>query len=208
MIKIETGNEYVDDFVAHVDKKLKAARHNLKLFVGQDLYIGGSKVEGYYSEPDKELAVVVDKTDWVSTLAHEFNHFLQKQNNSKKWKDLDFDDKNAYELFWDWIDKSIELDTNTVERVVRKIQDVEHECECNTIEMIKEYNLPVNLEEYVLSSNSYLLFFQYAKKYRVWYSETGSTRNEYLFSRLPKTKMVDDYYHLPLAFEPYFKMNT
>lgn len=206
MIIIETGNEFSDEFISHVDKKLKSARHKLRFLFGTELYICGSKVDGFYCEPDKELAITIDKgTDWISTLAHEFNHFVQKQSNSKVWKNLEMDIGNAYELWWEWIERQKELTKIQLEEVVRRIQDVEYECECNTIETIKEFNLPINLEEYILSSNSYLLFYQYAKKHRIWYSDNGTTKNDALFSHLPKTKMVDEYYHLPLEFEKYFK---
>lgn len=206
MIVIETGNDFSDDFISFVDKKLKSARHKLRFILGTDLYIGGAKVDGIYCEPDKEIAICVrDNTEWISTLAHEFNHFVQKQTNSKKWKALDMDGTTAYDLWWDWLDGRQELEPSTLDSVVERIQDVEHECECMTIETIKKFNLPVNLDEYVLSSNSYLLFYQYAKKYRVWYSDTGGPKNDKLYSHLPKTKMVDDYTHLPLEFEKYFR---
>lgn len=209
MIIIETGNEFVDEFVSIVDKKLKKTRHKLRLVLGSGLFIDGSKVDGYYCEDDKEIAICTNGgIDWISTLAHEYNHFLQKQNKSIYWQNLTFNGKNAYSLWWSWIEKDIELDKDELEIVVRKIQDVEYECECMTIKMIEEFNLPINIEEYILSSNSYLYFFQYAKKYRTWYSDTGSPKNDHVFCRLPKTKMVDSYYYLPPEWDCYFAMSV
>jgi len=209
VIIIETGNEFVDEFVSLVDKKLKKARHKLRLVLGSGLYIAGSKVEGFYCEDTKELAICIDDgLDWVSTLAHEYNHFLQKQNKSKYWQALSFDGKQSYDLFWNWIEKDIELSKDELEMVVRKIQDVEYECECMTIKTIDEFNLPINMEEYILSSNSYLYFFQYAKKYRTWYGETGSPKNDHVYCRLPKTKMADSYYYLPPEWDCYFAMSV
>jgi len=206
VIIIETGNEFCDEFISHVDKKLKSARHKLRFVFGTDIYISGSKVDGFYCEVDKEIAICADTTsDWISVLAHEFNHFIQKQTHSKKWESLETEWGNAYDLWWDWLDKKIELKIGELDEVVKRIQDVEHECECMTIDTIVKFNLPLNLEEYILSSNSYLLFYQYAKKHRIWYGDNGGPKNEKLYGHLPKTKMVDDYYHLPLEFEKYFK---
>lgn len=209
MIVIETGNEFVDEFVSIVDKKLKKARHKLRLYFGSGLYIAGSKVEGYYCGDSKELAICIGSDlDWVSTLVHEYNHFIQHQNKSKYWQALTFDGKQAYELWWNWIEREIELSEEELNSVVRRIQDVEYECECMTIKMIEEYNLPVNLEEYILSSNSYLYFYQYAKKYRTWYSENGSPKNDHVYARMPKTKMTDSYYYLPPEWDCYFAMSV
>lgn len=206
MIKIETGNEFSDDFISIVSKTLKKHKHSLRLVLGSGLYIGNSKVDGYYCEDEKEIAIHVNNdVEWISTLAHEYNHFIQKITNSKKWLDLNDSTGEAYDKWWDWLEREIELDDKELNSIVTKIQDVEHECEVMTIETIKKYNLPVNLDEYILSSNSYIMFFQYAKKYRLWYSDTGSPRNEEVYLRLSKTKMVDSYSHLPLEWEPYFR---
>lgn len=204
MIQIETGDENSDVFISFVVKTLKKSKHKLKIMLDTELFINEAKVDGYYCQDDREIAISTSDSGWISTLAHEFNHFLQNKNNSMFWKRIDFDEKNAYSLWWDWLNKEIELSETELEYVVRCIQDVEHECESNTIEMIRKYNLPVDMEEYIQIANQYIFFFQYAKKYRSWTEGIGTPDSDRLDHIIPKTKMVDSYYYLPSELEEYF----
>jgi len=207
MIQIETGDENSDVFISFVIKSLKKAKHKLRFVINSDLLINESKVDGYYCEEEREIAISTSDSGWLSTLVHEFNHFLQFKNNSKFWKRLDFDDKNAYSLWWDWINKEIELSDEELNKVVRCIQDVEYECECNTLEMIRKYNLTMDVGEYIQNANQYILYFHYAKKNRKWIDCLVQPEID-LEHIIPKTKMVDSYDYLPEELEKHFMENT
>lgn len=205
MIELHTGNDFVDDFVKYVHTTLKKRKTTLSIYLGQILEIEGSKVDGYYCEDEKELAVCYDGSlDFVGILAHEFNHFQQAMAKSPKWVALDLDGSNCYELWWDWLNKNIELDEDKLEQVVRRIQDAEWECENMTIQTINKFNLPIDLENYIGTANSYIYFFQHAKNTRQWYDENEGPSDENITRYLPKTKMVDSYYHLPFGLELLF----
>ena len=205
MIQINTGNEFVDDFIAHVDSQLKKSKNTLVFHLGNDLEIDGSNVDGYYCEDEKQLAIAYDSgLSFVGVLAHEFNHFIQAKTKTVKWLNLNYNGNNCYELWWDWLNNVIELSDDDLEQVVRRVQDVEWECENMTIPMLEKFNLPVDKERYIGSANSYILFFQYAKTTRRWYEQGDGPDNENIIRYLPKEKMVDEYYHLPFGLELLF----
>lgn len=205
MIELYTGNDFVDDFIAYVQKRLKKAKNKMILHLGQTLEIDGSSVDGYYCEEEKELAISYDgDLAFSGVLAHEFNHFIQAQLKTEKWQRLNYKMGNCYELWWDWLANKIELEPDDLEEVTRRVQDVEHECECMTIKTIQEFNLPVDLEKYIQTANSYILFFQHAKRVRKWYDDGDSPSNPNVIRFMSKEKMVDGYYHLPFGLDMLF----
>lgn len=210
MVELQTGNDFVDDFISLVQKRLKKAKHKMIISLGSGFTIEGSKCDGYYCEEEKELAISVssDLDSWLGVLVHEFNHFLQAQAKTAKWIRLEYNGANCYETWWDWIAGNLELSEHDLEEIVRRIQDVEHECECMTIEMVEKLMLPIKLEQYISNANAYIFFFQYAKRFRKWYSDSGPSQNDIVAKYLSKQKMEDDYYHLPLSLVECFSLTV
>lgn len=110
------------------------------------------KCSGYLDGKLKLLAVGTKRPAdiWLGVLAHEFCHLLQGLDNHPY-----FTSEVVYdELFDKWLEGQ---DVDNIEFVIKQVRDVELDCEKRTVELIKQYNLPINLDEYIRMSNAYVL---------------------------------------------------
>jgi hypothetical protein len=64
-----------------------------------------------------------------------------------------------------WLDgKEVE----NIEECINASRDLELDNEKRSVEMIKKWNLPIDVSEYTKKSNAYVLFYNYIKTSRKW----------------------------------------
>lgn len=171
MIKLSSENENVQNFLDFVHSQLKKNKFKLVLSL-DDLKIGKNSVGGYFDEENKEIVISINDSEWLSILVHEFNHFLQFINNTEKYRLLNDGDTDMLSEVWEWLDKEIEF-PNIKRRnlVFKRVLEMELECEMNSVNMIKKFDLPINLDEYIYCAYVYLNYYNFCKKYRTWFLE-------------------------------------
>jgi hypothetical protein len=128
------------------------------------------KVSGYFSDsPTPVLACAIGKPEdkWYEILVHESCHMDQWKEKSDIWLSQFADGINCDKGLDDWLaGKEFHLDE--YHYYVRTIQAVEIDCEKRAVEKIKKYNLPINIERYIKSANSYLFFYSVMLETRKW----------------------------------------
>lgn len=183
-MKIETGDESVDRFIKKVESTIRKDRVKLVLSFS-DISVESNSVDGYFSPDDKQICVNAGKPylQWIDILTHEFNHYIQWKTQADVWKNLDIRGSNSYSIFWDWLDGDIELN-GVIDLAVERIVTVEHDCERRTIQMIKDESLPIDIQTYTRSANSYLVFLNYVKTVRSW-SKCDMIGEESILTKMP-----------------------
>lgn len=168
MIKLSSENETVQNFLDFVHSSLK--KHKMNLILSLDpIKICSNVVSGYFSEEDREIRIDISDRTWIETLVHEFCHFLQYIENDPFYTCLEQGDTNFLSEAWDWLDGSLEfVSTRRRNLVFRKILEMELNCEKRSVEMIKKFELPIDLDEYIFAAYVYINYYNFAKKYRTW----------------------------------------
>lgn len=110
---------------------------------------------------------------------------------------------------WKWIDKEIELDKKEIETIFKRVQDMELDCERNTVKLIKKYELNIDVQQYICEANIYLYFYSYARKNRCWFpSGVCPSDMTLLFKEMP-TDLKGNRYKIPKKIydimDTYFK---
>lgn len=125
----------------------------------------GTSISGGFTDDDRLLEVAMKRDDWVEILAHEYCHY-------KQWKEGLFDDVEiiaAYSAFDPWLSGKRELPQEMLDTFIRKMQWLEWENEHRTIELLKQFRVDFDLEQYIKKVNIYLLSYETCKRFRKWH---------------------------------------
>lgn len=159
------------------DLRAQCKKHNIKLkliHAPTINYVGNAKIQvsGYFDSDAMELAVATDKApnEWLEILIHESCHLDQYLDDNDFWNDSFIDDVDSSAILDLWLNKRIELNPKQIKDVVKKIIDLERDCDLRAIEKIKKYNLDsiIDLRQYTRKSNAYHLSYDAVAQLRKW----------------------------------------
>lgn len=193
MPKLASNDENVQEWLEMVEGDLKKHKTKLKLF-HRKLRMGDSSISGYFSHEESAIVVNVKKP-FLDLLVHEYNHFRQ----AIEIPDLFHEWLNGSFPIWDWIDGTYEFPSRKERNYAfDRIIKLERDCEIRSIEMIKEYSLPVDLDEYKLIAWIYVNYYNYARKHRTWFGDDVKLTEirefdeyEISFDRIKMTKEME-----------------
>lgn len=158
----------------------------------------GVPVNGYFRAGDSvpwELVCAIGQPTekWIEVFVHESCHMDQFLENTEVWADTMITPTiEAGDVMQLWIDGVVELTEAQKENIIGRARDVELDCERRTVEKIKAYNLPINVDEYTQKANAYILFYNVIKKTRAWYVEDKEPYNlEAVWRNMPTNFDID-----------------
>lgn len=182
-------------FIKVIKNELK--QHGFKLIAGrgQTIRLCGEPCGGYFDYESKEIRFASKHKTWFEILIHEYAHFIQHINQTRAWKHhMKYEN---YDLFA-WLRGEIELSDNLLKKIINAFQKMELECEKITVSLIKDYKLPVNINNYIKDANSYILFYAYMRKHKTWYKTAPYTTK--IVNIMPST-WLKDYSKMPPLYE-------
>lgn len=143
--------------------------------------------EGFFSDVDKELVVAFKQSteNFVLVFVHEFCHYLQWKEKSKIYRKADPYIPTLDKYIAGKIKRSKRTDT-----AAELVQTMELECEKKTIQLIKDYQIPYNIENCIRKSNSYIYFYSILKSTRKWYTVSPTTVPK-IIDQMPATFLND-----------------
>jgi len=160
---------------------------------------------GYFSiEPNLELCVAVKKPQkkWLPILVHEYCHFLQWSENSDVWNNnLVYDGYDGETMIERWVTGKIALGKSKLENCLKTTIEVELDAEKRSVEMIKKFNLPIDIKIFIQKANASLMFYPIFLEKKKWFDKPPFEMEE-VFSQLP-TEFLDDYTNID---EKYIKI--
>jgi hypothetical protein len=158
------------DFVKSECKKYKVKcklenKPYLKLGNGS----GMSTCSGYFDGEYKVLACAIAKEEWITVLAHEYSHLTQWVDQCKEW--VKADKKNTYQLLANWLEGE---PVRNIKYHLGICRDLELDNEKRTVEVIKKFDLDVDIDLYIQKSNAYVQFYNYMYYTRKWSTPQNS----------------------------------
>jgi hypothetical protein len=165
--------------------KSECKKHGIKIKITKGKYIliaeNGKRFRcsGYFDSENKVLVAASGHEMFLEILAHEYSHLTQWVEQCKAWTDLEKD--NSLGKVWDWI---AGIPVRNIGAHLTKAAMMELDNEKRTVEVIKKFNLPVNVDTYIKKANSYVLYYQHMKYTRKWCGKNSPYKNPALYESM------------------------
>ncbi len=158
----DISNRNVKKFLIYVFNKLE--KMEVKVCLDGNVSRIGVKTSGFYSDFDKIIRCYIDQSNfmWLGTLAHEFAHATQAHKQTKEW--IDF---NELELTTEDILINRKLPAS-LQHFRRVIIALEWDAEKKAINLIKKFNLPIDINKYIQEANLVLIKYVFLTHKRTW----------------------------------------
>lgn len=192
-------NEY-KKFVQSVRRKCKY--HGIKLILSPSKRVVltedyENECSGYFDEVSKCLVVAAGMPveSWLQTFVHESSHMDQWISDDRwvGWAEM-------CGKMWSYMDGTLLLNKSQLNKVIDGMIELELDCEIRSIEKIKKWGLPIDIDEYIRKANVYLYSYRLMGEYKVF--PNGIYNDPVLINSAPKVFQAD-YKHIPkkLAIE-------
>ena len=137
---------------------------------------------GYFDGDEKVLVVACGKPveKWMEILVHEFSH-MEQWKSDDRWSTWD----NAALKLWSWMDNSAIMNKKQLSNVLDDMIELELDCEKKSVELIRKWDLPLNIPQYIQKANIYL--YSYALMAHLKHFPTDVYRDENLLKLVPTT---------------------
>jgi hypothetical protein len=149
---------------------------------------------GYFKEDPLEITIAskVSYIDFLSTLVHEFSHFEQWVDDYEYWN---HNKRDPSDILDRWL-MGEDFKKITIKRCIDKIRDCELDCERRTIENIKKFNLPINIEDYCREA-SYILYHYNFLLYARDQKQRTTNKNVSSLIQMMPPNLDNDYKKIP-----------
>jgi hypothetical protein len=166
--KLNLDNAKVKAFVSHVKAECKRKGIRVELRKSKNLNLGqGMRCSGYFDEGNSRLVVAANHPLSLGVLVHEFGHFTQWDERLPIW------DKacHAIACIEEWLNGK---EVKNIKKWLALSRDLELDNEKRAVKIIKEFNLPVDIDLYIKRANAYVLFYNWMLISRKWSKPTNS----------------------------------
>lgn len=186
-------NKKIRDFIEYAKIEMKKYGAICRFSKNKIVLADGLKVNGYWDDENKVLAVATDQLTsyWFRIFVHEFAHFIQWRDGRKQYTILTSHPiNNKYkesleEIFDNWL-QGKEYPKRVVRRCGEIIRDMELDCERITVQIIKDFDLPIKIEDQCRAAAAYIHFYNVIMDTRKWY-KTSPYTDKKILSMMPKT---------------------
>jgi len=192
-------NNKVKKFIGEALIEMIENKVSINLLRKNIININDTCVNGFFSSKPLTFNCAMAKLqkDWVPIFLHEYCHYKQYKENSKKWDD--FIRIGGYKI-WNWLNYEIELDNAELIQIINVARDLELDCEKRVVKIIEKHGLNcININKHIKLSNTYILFYSLLPKTRKWYSKAPYDFKSII--DIVSDKFLDNYDIVPKDFE-------
>jgi len=194
-------NQFVDDTIAEMIVEGVTLNISNNSHVTLPNGEKGTECNGYFTDtPTPLFAVGSGKSvsEWFPVYVHEYGHFTQWRDKSPEWNNL-WIDGIYYDDFLDLlVSGEGKFTDDQINRFIDAAITIEADCERRVVELVRRYKLPIEIEHYCQTANSYVHFYNYIKQYHKWYiAGREPYRIKEVYSQF--NKEIDD--DFPLSWE-------
>jgi hypothetical protein len=133
--------------------------------------LSGLGCSGYFDENPLQFATACGGSyrKWLPVFIHESCHIDQWLEQSEEWtaKVPGFT-VNPGTIFDEWLNYKIELPDDIKNAIIDYLVYLELDCEIRTVEKLKKYDFPVNMNEYIRMSNACIWGYRIISETRIW----------------------------------------
>ena len=186
-------------FIKHVKTVCKI--YGVKCSLRNSTYVkmdDNVRCSGWFDETVPELVVAIKRPDWIEILAHEYSHLTQWVEQIPIWKDAE----TSLGKVWEWLDGK---SRKNIEKHIGVARDLELDNEKRSVKIIKDFNLNVDIDNYIRKANAYVQFYNWILITRRWSKPNNSPyKNERLKAAM-STKFNMKYKSLTPRLEKIFR---
>jgi hypothetical protein len=144
---------------------------------------------GWFDSRKREFIVAMQGKGGFSTLIHEYSHFLQWRDRKKYYNRL----LKSCDIVFSWIAGKF-YKKDVVEEAIKYVIELEWDCEMGALELIKKYDLDVDIKKYIQSANAYIMFYHVIHNTRKWCKK--SPYNPEITRSMPECLQPLEYYQI------------
>ena len=185
-------------FIAFV--KAECRKEGVKCDLRNTSYVKISnsiKASGYFDENVPTLVCSMGRKDSIEILVHEYCHLTQWRERIPLWVEAEI----SMNLIDEWLSGK---EVKNIKKHIEISRDLELDNEKRAVNTIKEFNLPINLDNYIRKANSYVHFYNYMLISRRWATPTKSPYTNKRLLESMSTKFNMNYKKLPKRIEKIF----
>jgi len=181
----------MQEFISYVKKRCKSKGIKCRLSKTKKVKCFGTLVSGYFDDENKVLVCSMNRADSLEILAHEYCHFTQWYENCDVWDKAN--KSKCFEKLDSWLNGKKYRDLSFLDDCM----EVELDNEKRVVNLIDEFDLPIDKKKYIQKANSYIYFYQYMKEIKRWCKPNNTPySNKELISIMPTT-FQKDYSKIP-----------
>lgn len=199
MVSRKTHIMTKDEFIANVVNELITDKFSVYLHQKVKVEDCG----GWFGSTDREFTVAMDNPMGFEIFIHEYSHYRQWKDH-REW----FEKKNnGNGIFFGWLGGDDYIDS-IVELAHKETVALELHCEQQSLWLIEQHDLPVDVDKYTKAANAYLLCYQFIKAKRLW-TKKSPYNNEMVLKYMPTELQPFEYYlnpaNIPDEVKTYFE---
>jgi len=163
----------------------------------QSIKFDNEDCAGCFSDGDRELYVATKTSfkNFFPTFLHEFCHFKQWQTKEPSYMKVCNNPEVDADM-WEWIEGK-DIPMKRVRKSIHSYRLMELNCEKMALNYIKNFDLSINKEHYIVAANVYVLFYGVIEETRKWFKY--SPYDDRLFDLVPKNFVRS--FRLPKGFK-------
>lgn len=119
---------------------------------------------GWFDSEKKEFWVAMKNKKGFEIMVHEYCHYQQWKTKKRFFNKLI---KDGVSVFFDWVDGKF-YPKHVVESALANTIELEWDCECRAVDLIKKNNLDIDVDDYCRGTNAYLLYYHAVHSQRKW----------------------------------------
>lgn len=193
MKKLQYNNYVLFKFIKG---ELKNAKINFYVGPGETIKFPDDRsyVSGYWDSMGNKLAVAGGQSEncFITTLAHEYCHFLQEREKAQIVKD-----SRKYDCIWDWLEDDPDHISNKILKSINVFKDLELDCERRTVKLLKQFNCPINTQYYCKQASAYVYYYTMLPEIRRWFTPYEVPYKYTSLIRLMPTNLKGTYRNVP-----------
>lgn len=146
--------------------KSDLAEYGIKLILRDTkmVKVEGVSCLGFFDQ--ERIMVATKNPGWLGVLAHEYSHFLQWATGSAIYKKCFGPTNNYATIQEEWL-LGKKHKPFLVRRAFNAVREMERECEMIAVELIKKYQLPIDIERYIQEANCYIYMHHLMEHHRI-----------------------------------------
>lgn len=143
---------------------------------------------GYFDYKPREIKIAFSSKQnlWLKTFLHESCHLDQFLEKSQLWNHMIYGKTDMYKILFDWLQHKKIPKNADIEKSVKKIFELEKDCEERAVKKIIKYSLPFNKINYIKQANAYILSYKLSLLERNFYKRNKEPYNiEDVWKKMP-----------------------
>jgi hypothetical protein len=190
------------NFADFVKKECNSANVKFDLRKSKSIRDGKFTCAGWFtSDKPAELVVAMNRADALEILVHEYAHMTQWMDGILIWYSAG--DSILYVSRW--------LENRSVADIdyhIGMVRDMELDNEMRSVDIIKAWNLPIDIDKYIQKANAYLMFYNWLRVSRRWSRPAKSPYTSKAIVESMSTKFDMNYEKFPPELQELFQLES